>query len=103
MGAEFVATEGVGVTLMSVEGGQESGPLLHDAYASVRSAVNAALMSLGNAKGALEVEVVYRQLGIIATGEQARGKGEHRLSPMAYDRIGALRVQGPERFEQVST
>ena len=101
--AEFVATEGLGVTLVSVEGEEESGPLLHDAYAGVRSAVNAALMSLGHAKGSFEAEVVYRQLGVIATGEQARSEREHRLSHIADERVGAAGVRRGERFELLAT
>jgi hypothetical protein len=61
VGAQFGGVERVGVTRMGVEGRQERGPLLHDADAGVRAAMDASFVTFGQSEGAFEVEVVGGQ------------------------------------------
>ena len=89
--AQFSGVERVGVTRVGVEGGQERGPLLHDADASVRAAMDASFVTLGQSKGAFEVEVVCGQPRVVATREEAGGEGVHDAAHMGVQRVGARR------------
>ena len=75
---------------MRVEGQQQCGAFLHDAYPSVPVAVDAALVPFGLSKPTLQIEVVLRQVRLFLSPKQPGGKAGHDTAHMLSDRIMAL-------------
>jgi len=75
---------------MRVEGQQQCGAFLHDAYPSVPVAVDAALVPFGLSKPTLQIEVVLRHVRLFLSHKQPGGKAGHDTAHMLSDRIMAL-------------
>jgi hypothetical protein len=84
-GREILEGEGFGVPKMSVERRQQRRPALDDPNPGVGVAVDAALVTLGKAEGAFEVEVVERKVEVIAPRKQSRPEGLHRAGHVLRD------------------
>ena len=76
-----------GVVQVGVEGQQQRGAFQHNPHAGVTMPVNASLVALGLLEPALQVEVVLRQVGVIAADKEARLKAGHHLAHVSADRI----------------
>lgn len=74
VGAEWVPT-----ILVCVQYRNQCWPLLNDANASVAVAVDASFVTFGQAEPTLQVEVVVRQVRLVATHKQAGQKAAHQL------------------------
>ena len=74
---------------MRVEGQQQCGAFLHEAYPSVPVAVDAALVPFGLSEPAFEVEIVLWQVRLIAPDKQPRGKAGHHAAHVLADWIVA--------------
>jgi len=74
---------------MRVEGQQQCGAFLHDAYPSVPVAVDAALVPFGLSKPTLQIEVVLRHVRLFLSHKQPGGKAGHHLAHVLPDRIVA--------------
>src|ERR1700734_1278206 len=84
-GDQLVGCEGAGVSTVRVEGDEERRPLLDDACARVRVAVDAALMPLGLPEVAFQVQVVAGEGRVAAVDEQPGGEALHHARHMVVD------------------
>ncbi len=75
---------------MRVEGQQQCGAFLHEAYPSVPVAVDAALVPFGLSKPTLQIEVVLRHVRLFLSHKQPGGTAGHDTAHMLSDRIMAL-------------
>jgi hypothetical protein len=75
---------------MRVEGQQQCGAFLHEAYPSVPGAVDAALVPFGLSKPTLQLEVVLRHVRLFLSHKQPGGKAGHDTAHMLSDQIMAL-------------
>ena len=85
-----------GVVQVSVESQQERGAFLHDPHAGMAMPVNASLVALGLLEPTLQVEVVPRQVGVIAADKEARLKAGHHLAHVPADRVVTLQELIPK-------
>ena len=80
-------TEGFGVSQMRVQGQQQRRAFLHDSHPGVTMAMNPTLMSLGQAKPTLQIEVVTRQVRLVTPDEQSRLEAPHHRRHLLPDRV----------------
>jgi hypothetical protein len=84
------------VCYVRVEGQQQRGAFLDEAYPGVPVAVHAALVPFGLAEPAFQVEVVLGHVRVLTPDKQAGRKARHHVAHMLPGRIGArldLRLQ----------
>jgi hypothetical protein len=74
---------------VGIEGSQQCGAFLDEANPSVLVAVYAALVPFGLPEPAFQVEVVLRQVRLIAPDKQPRGKAGHHAAHVLADSIVA--------------
>src|ERR1019366_6237043 len=65
-------------------------PFLNDANSGVAMAMDPALVTLGQAKPALKIEVVFEFLKLVLTDEKAREEANHHPSHVQANRIISL-------------
>ena len=65
-------------------------PFLNDANSSVAMAMDPTLVTLGQAKPALKIEVVFEFLKLVLTDEKAREEANHHLGHVEANRIISL-------------
>ncbi len=75
---------------MRVEGQQQCGAFLHEAYPSVPVAVDAALVPFGLSKPTLQIEGVLRHVRLFLSHKQPGGQAGHDTAHRLSDRIMAL-------------
>jgi hypothetical protein len=81
---------------VGIEGQQQCRAFVDEADPCVSVAVHPAFVAWGLSKPALQVQVVPRQVRILASATQARSKARHHLAQVVPDRVGtvlALRLQ----------
>ncbi len=74
---------------MRVHGRQESSTLLNNAHTGVAMPMDSALVALGQAEEAFQIQVVPRQVRVISADKQPRREGGHGLGHAALHRISA--------------
>src|SRR5206468_3783046 len=72
---------------MGVQGQHHRRTFLDDSYARMTTAVDATLVSLRQAKPALQIQVVARPIAAIAAGKQAWSETGHHASHLLTDRV----------------
>lgn len=82
--------ERLGVGQVCIEGQQQRGAFLDKTNPGVPVAVNAALVSFGLSEPPLEVEVVLRQVALLASNKQPRRKTCHHAAHVLLHGISAL-------------
>ena len=92
-GQEVVGTEGVRTILVCVQNRNQRRSFLNDANASVAVAVDASLVTFGQAEPTLQVEVVVRQVRLVAAHKQAGQKAAHQLGHVLADGISRAAVE----------
>lgn len=78
---------------MGVQGQQQGRTFLDDADTGMLVSVDASFVALGLPEAAFQIEIVLRQLGIIAADEQARLEAGHHSAHVLRNRI-AVRLKG---------
>jgi hypothetical protein len=76
------------VLAVSVERQKKRGPLLDDAHAGMSMSVNVPRVSFGLSKPTFQIEVVLRQVQLIASREQARRETVHQPAQMLTEGLG---------------
>jgi hypothetical protein len=69
VGVQFRCREGFAAMQVSVEYGDESWPFLNDANSGVTVAMDMSLVAFGKAEEAFQIEIVVRQIRLIAANE----------------------------------
>lgn len=69
VGKQFARCQGTGIVQMHIQGMHQGRTFLHDPDASMFVSMNAALVPLGLAKPALQVEIVAWLVGVVAAHE----------------------------------
>jgi hypothetical protein len=72
-----------------IEGQEQRGAFVDEADPTVLVAVYAALMPFGLSEPAFQVEVILRQVRLLAPDKQPRGKAGHHAAHMLADQIVA--------------
>lgn len=81
---------------VGIKGQQQCRAFVDDADPRVSVAVNTAFVAFGLSKPSFQVQVVPRQIRILASDKQARSKARHHLAHVVPDRVGTaleLRLQ----------
>ena len=90
IGPSICGGEWLRVRYVCIEGQQQCGAFLDEAYPSVSVAVYAAFVPFGLAEPAFQVKVVLGQVGLLTPNKQPGGKARHHLAHVAPDRIVTL-------------
>jgi len=77
------------VRQVRIEGQEQRGAFLDEADPRVPVAVDTALVPFGLSEPAFQVEVILRQVRLIAPDKQPRGKARHHAAHVLADRIVA--------------
>jgi hypothetical protein len=90
VGPDIRSDERLWVCQVRIEGQQQRGAFLDKANPGVPVAVNATLVSFGVSEPPFEVEVVLRQVTLLASHKQPRRKARHHAAHVLPHGISAL-------------
>lgn len=102
-GREFLLGEGVRVSPVGVEHGQQRRPAMDDSDSGVGVTVDVALVAFGETERPLQIQVVHGQVGLVAAREQAGAERGHRSGHVLVDRVRALAQTRAEREEPIQS
>lgn len=88
---------------MGVQGEKQRRSTMDKPYSGVGMSVNAPLVSLGQAEGALQVQVVEREMWGIPTGKEPGRERHHRPRHVLVDWVRTFAKGGGQRVESVPT
>ena len=103
IGQQIIDLKGIGMSLVGVQRQGQGRPLLHDPDARVPMAVDPALVALGPAEPALQLQVVLRQSRLISTGEEALLEARHHRGEVLPNRVAVALEAVPEALELGTT
>jgi hypothetical protein len=96
---QVVDAEQVGVRLVGVQRRQQSRTLLHDPHPGMTMAMDPAFVALGQAEAPFQIEIVLREIRVIATDKQPGLETRHHCAHMLAHRVAAPLEPSLKRLE----
>jgi hypothetical protein len=99
IGVQFRLGEEVRVLEVGVERQEEGRALMDEAHARMAVPMDAPLMALGRAEESFEVQIIPREVGVVAADKEAGSEGRHGLRQRAVRGFRASLPAAPEGLE----